>query len=266
MGWVDIHNHLIYKFDDGPQSLEESLDMLRMAVDQGITDVFATSHFNEIIPAEIEKDYFEKLSRLREEAMMKGIDIYIYSGGELFFHQYLEKTIKSSQVGTLANLGQYVLFELPLFLMPTGVKDVLFNLAMEEYIPIVAHPERYQSVLEKPQSAVEFVRYGALLQVNAGSVLGEFGKHVQSIAMWLLENKLVHFIGSDAHTTEGRSFKLAKVADYLKEHLDQNYITELLDKNPRKIINEVKIEKREIPSKMSSRTFFQKFRKKFGLM
>ncbi len=264
MRMVDIHNHLIYKFDDGPQTLEECLEMLKIAIDQGITDVFATSHFNELIPQEIEDEYFEKLNILRSEALSRNLNIFIYSGSEIFFHHFIDKTIKKGKVTTLANLGQYSLMEFPLFMMPNGIEEALFKLSMEHIIPIIAHPERYQSVLEKPQRVYSFIKYGGLLQVNAGSVLGEFGKDVQKIAMWLLEDKLVHFIGSDAHTTKGRTFKMQEVSKYLKKYLDADYLRDILEWNGRNIIHEVKMDPVSLPENgQQSQGILKKFRKKF---
>jgi len=260
---IDIHNHLIPKFDDGPKSLEESLQMLRIAEDQGITDVFATSHFNEYIPHDLEKEYFGKLKELREEALNRGIKVNIYSGSEMFYHNYVETTIKSSKVTTLGGWGQYILIEFPMFQMPDGVEDVLFRLSVEEFIPIVAHPERYNAVLEKPKKAIDFIRYGGLLQVNGGSVLGHFGKDAQKVSMSLLEQRVVHFIASDAHSPEGRTFVLRRVFEFLKDKLPEDYLTNLFYANQRNIIDEIRIEKVQLPQEEKPQGLFNRLKKRF---
>ena len=132
--YIDIHSHLIPQFDDGPKDYRESLEMLQQAADQGITDVFATSHFNEWIPETAETEYFEKLSQLKDKATEKKIPINIHSGAEIFYHQYVENTVKKSKVTTLGNWGQYVLLEFPMFQMPDGAEEVLFRLAAEKFI------------------------------------------------------------------------------------------------------------------------------------
>jgi len=263
---IDLHNHIIYKFDDGPRSLQESLDMLKIARDQGIQDVFATSHFNEIIPPDVENDYFNKLNILREKVDAGNLNITIHQGSELFYHLFLDKTIKKSAVATLAGLGKYVLIEFSLFIMPTGVKDVLFKLSLEDVTPIIAHPERYSGVIDRPELVLEYIHHGALLQVNAGSILGDFGKEIQKISMWMFENKLVHFIGSDAHGIKGRrTFKLHEAVEELLYHFDKQYIIPLVTKNPRKIIDSEKIEKSEIPLHLLEENgFFSKLKKKFS--
>lgn len=260
---IDIHNHMIYKFDDGPKVIAESLDMLHMAADQGITDVFATSHFSEIIPPEVEADYFDKLKTLREEAAANNILVDIHSGSELFYHLFMDQTIKEKKVATLAGKGLYVLMEFSLFIMPTGVEEVLFNLSMNGIIPIIAHPERYPAVRQNPQRSLDYLKYGAILQVNAGSILGSFGKEVQRLSMWMLENKLVHFISSDAHNTRTRTFRMKDVADALKEHLDDDYISDLVERNARKILNSEKMDKVKIPDLQPREGFLGRLKRKF---
>ncbi len=257
---IDIHNHLIPDFDDGPKSLEESLEMLRQAEEQGITDVFATSHFNEYIPPEMEEEYFAKLRQLREEALARGIKVNIYSGAEIFYHHFVNKTVSSKKVATLGGLGQYVLIEFPMFQMPSGAEEVLFHLSVDNYIPIVAHPERYNALISQPEKPLEYIQYGGLLQVNAGSVLGHFGKEVQKIALSLLEQRLVHFIASDAHFSEGRTFILLETYEFLKDKLPQQYLEEIFYKNPKCIIDEIRIDKVSYPKPKQPKGFFQKIK------
>lgn len=244
---IDIHNHIIFRFDDGPKTINESLDMLRMASDQGISDVFATSHFNEMIPMETEEDYFNKLALLREEADKNDISIRLHSGSEMFYHHFMDKTVASSRVTTLADQKQYILMEFPMFLMPTGVEDTVFKLTMDDYIPIIAHPERYSVIIEKPEKIVLFIRYGGLLQVNAGSLLGDFGRRVQKIAINLVEKKMVHFIASDAHSTQGRAFKLRQAHEFMEQYVDKEYLKELVVSNPLAILKRERLKNVALP-------------------
>lgn len=262
---IDIHNHIIYSFDDGPATKKDALEMIRIASDQGITAIFATSHFTEVIQPEVEVDYFAKLKILRNEVKKQGISVDLYSGSEMFYHHFLERTIKKSKVGTLCGLGLYVLMEFPLYLMPSGVEETLFKLNLDEVIPIIAHPERYSAIIEEPEKVMNLLKHGGLLQVNVGSVLGKFGRKVQKVAMWLLENRMAHFLGSDAHSPKGRSFELAKAAQYLEAHLEKNYIRELVEFNPRKIIDNEKLEKPSITLQEEESGLLQRMKRKLGL-
>ena len=263
---IDIHNHIIYDFDDGPETLEKSLEMLQIAADQGITDVFATSHFNELIRPEMEHDYFKKLQILRSRVEQAGIRIKLHSGGEMMYHHYIPDTVKTSRVGTLGQKGLYVLMEFPMFLMPTGAEEAIFKLSMENFLPIIAHPERYTSVMESPEKALKFIKYGALLQVNCGSVLGDFGKTVQNAAMWLIERELVHFLGSDAHAPKGRSFKMKAAADYLQGQVEDCYIEKLVRGNAEAIITNDPLDKVEYDEEVAApKGLLGRFRQKFRL-
>ena len=152
--------------------------------------------------------------------------------------------------------------------MPTGVEDTIFKLSMNEIIPIIAHPERYPTILEQYEKAYDYLRFGALFQVNAGSVIGDFGKEVQKLSMWMLKKKLVHFLGSDAHATKGkRIFKLKEAVDILKDILDEEYIQNLTVRNPRKILDSEKIDKIEIiePGNDQDNSILDKIKKTFGI-
>lgn len=266
-GWpmIDIHNHVIYAFDDGPKTLDESLEMLKQAAGQGITDVFATSHFNEIIREESIADYFSKLEILQGELRKREIALRLHPGSEMFFHHYLHQTVKKLRTGALAGTNLYVLLELPLYLMPVGVEETLFNLRMEGFIPVIAHPERYSALHQKPEKILNFIRLGGLLQVNAGSALGGFGRTVQKIALWLLENQYAHFLASDAHSPRGRGFKLAETLKELEKNLDKTYLQKLVQDHPQKIINNEILEPLTLPEPEPRKGFLQRVKERLKL-
>ncbi len=259
---IDIHAHLIPQFDDGPQNFDESIDMLQQAADQGITDVFATSHFNESISPEIEKDYFTKLKKLIDKTAQKNIPVNIYSGAEIFYHRYVENTVKANRVTTLGNWKQYVLIEFPMFQMPDGAEEVLFRLTAENFIPVIAHPERYVMVIGRPGKVQNFLRFGGLLQLNGGSILGHFGKDIQKTAMQLLEKQFVHFIASDAHSSGERRFVLREVYTFLQNKIHPEYLNEILYQNQQKIIEKTRLERIKLPELPDKGGIFHNIRKR----
>ncbi|RQW01793.1 MAG: hypothetical protein EH225_09200 [Calditrichaeota bacterium] len=259
---IDIHAHLIPQFDDGPRSFEESLEMLWQAADQGITNVFATSHFNEWIPEEIEREYFDKLEILRNMAGDQDIPVTIHSGAEIFYHHYVNDTIRKSAVATLGNWKQYCLIEFPMFQYPDGAEEILFRLTAENVIPVVAHPERYVAIIGKIKKINEFIRFGGLLQLNGGSILGYFGKDIRKTAMQLLERQLVHFIASDAHSPQGRTFVLGEVCSFLEDKLPEDYLIDLVYGNQKKILDKVQIEPIKLPEPEEKKGLFSSLRQK----
>ncbi len=259
----DIHNHLIFQFDDGPRDLQEAVDMLKTAAEQGITHTFATSHFQEIIPPQMEADYFFKLEALQNRIEAENIPVTVHSGSELFYHHFMNETVKKHRVCTLNGNSQYVLFEFPLYLKPTGYDTIIFQLKMDGYFPILAHPERYHFIQQEPEKIIELLKMGALLQINTGSLLGHFGKTAQRLARQFLELRIISFLGSDAHRRDGRNFSLKPAVDELKLLMDKGYIDELTLHNPQKILTNEPIESPPIPE-IKTDGFFSRIRKIFS--
>jgi protein-tyrosine phosphatase len=112
--------------------------------------------------------------------------------------------VADGTVPTLNNAGRYLLVELPLEQIPSCTENVLFSLLLEGVTPVLAHPERNAKLREAPALLTTMVERGTLVQVNAGSLAGEFGPRVQKFAGSLLQQGLVHFVGSDAHCPHKR--------------------------------------------------------------
>ena len=99
--------------------------------------------------------------------------------------------------------------------------------------------------------------------MNGGSILGHFGKDIQKVSLYLLKNKLVQFIASDAHTVKGRTFVLKNVYDFLEDEISEEYLEELLILNPRKIINREVVEKPELPESEPESGFLSRLKNRF---
>ena len=123
----------------------------------------------------------------------------------------------------------------------------------------MSHPERYTLIIDRPRKARVFNKFGGLLQINGGSVLGHFGKEIQRTSLALLEQRLVHFIASDAHLPNGRTFILKQVYEFLKNDFEQEYLNELLFKNPLKIIQKVRLENIQV-SEEKKYSFLTRFK------
>jgi protein-tyrosine phosphatase len=234
--FVDLHNHIIYDFDDGPESLELSLEMLKAAADQNIGVIYATSHFDEYTPEAKLTEYYQKLDVLKEQVQKLNLDLELRAGAEIYYHSYMVDSIKKYKNYILGETSGFVLFEFPMFQNFSNI-DLIFQLRIHKLKPIIAHPERYVAVLSNWKILVDFVKMGGIIQVNAGSVLGHYGSPVQKIALKLLENQLVHLIASDAHNTTSRPFLMEKVYRFCQEHLDADYCHRLFYQIPSRIVH-----------------------------
>lgn len=234
--FIDIHNHIIYNFDDGPESFEVTKKMLKLAERQNIRHIFATSHFDEYTSPGKLADYYDKFNIIKTFIQEEGLDVVIHPGAEVYYHDYMVDTIVQYKNYFLGESRPFVLFEFPMF-QPSVNLEIIFKLRLSGVRPIVAHPERYISVMENTSLIDEFIKLGALIQINAGSILGNFGNKIKKIAQDLIEVGKVHFIASDAHGYEGRKFALLDAYEYLSKHVNSEHIDKLFFDNPQHILS-----------------------------
>ncbi len=236
--FVDIHSHILPGIDDGPKNMDKALEMVRFAWKNGTESIIATPHFMhgvseyEINRQDIDNVCYKLMGKVREE----GIRIKIYPGSEVFITPNLPELLKKNVIHTLNN-SLYVLVELPVSSIPLYFKDVLFRLMINDYIPVLAHPERNLKVVKKPEIIREYVENGMLVQINSSSLKGLHQKNVKRAAVKLLKLGLVHFVASDAHTTKNRNAALIDVMKLVSSLIGSPKATELFETNGRKVIN-----------------------------
>lgn len=206
---IDIHSHILYDIpgDDGARDRSMSLDMLRQAAEAGTRELFATPHFHRRGICPSWDVITERLAQLQQAADDTGIPIRLHSGAEVSLDadtlNYLPGP-GESRAYCLAGTA-YLLVELLPTAAPLETWNLLYQLQLRGYLPILAHPERYRHIMSHPDAVLQWVEKGILLQSNKGSFLGDFGETAQRSARWLYERGAVHFLGSDAHRTNWRS-------------------------------------------------------------
>src|SRR5699024_11208720 len=210
---IDIHSHILPGVDDGAKTEADSLDMAREAVRQGVTAIIATPHHrngkydnarDEILT------HTEILNKLFEK---EDVPLTVLPGQETRLHGDMVEELKEGIMQPL-NDTKYVFVEFPSQNVPRYAKQMLFDIQVAGYTPIIVHPERNHELLEHPGKLYEFVRDGALTQITAASLTGKFGKNIQKFTNQIINANLTHFIASDAHNTKSRGF-------YLEEALDE---------------------------------------------
>jgi len=228
--YVDIHSHIIPGLDDGARDYNETMDILRMASENGTVHIIATPHF---ISETIKNDsglIHEKTVELQNLANSEEFSISIHTGAEVFLSPDIPELLDKGVICTL-NDSSYILVELPMSGLPVYTNDILYNLQLKGLIPIIAHPERNRDISRNPDILAKMVKRGILAQVNAGSITGLFGREVRNTTMKLIRSGLIQFVASDTHTCRGRSPKLAKAADIVKRKFGQEMAESLFYKN-----------------------------------
>lgn len=232
-----MHAHILPGVDDGPKGLAESIELLKLAEVEGITDIIATPHAYSPHYDVPKKVVLENLALLKKEAKKNDLSIQLHAGQEVRIHGNTIEQLANGEALTLAD-SKYVLLELPSSGIPAYTIQIIQGILNLNKVPIIAHPERNRAIAEKPSRLEKLITHGALSQVTAGSLAGHFGKGVQKLSLQLVEANLVHAYGSDVHNAATRPFLFEKGLDYLDKHKHHDIADILLENNARILTNE----------------------------
>lgn len=232
---IDIHSHLLYDVDDGAESLQESLEMLKDAKAQGVDAMILTPHYRHgMFPYQKEK-IDRNFKILKEYAAPIGIDLYL--GTEQHVNSMTIEYLESGRCHTLADTA-YVLAEYKYETEFSFIKASVQDMMRYGYIPIVAHVERYKC-MDNLKNIELLKEIGAMIQVNADAVIGKNGLRAKSYTKKLLKNYLVDFVASDCHDLDERCSHMEKCSEYLYKKFDNRYVDKILFKNAREILSAV---------------------------
>jgi len=213
---VDLHSHILPQFDDGSKSEEETLNMGKISMEQGISKIIATPHYihGDFAPSKVE--LLEKIEYVNHLFNKEEIDIEVLPGNEIYLTPELPKLLQDGKVLSLNN-GPYVLVEFPMADIPIYAEEILYEVRLLGYKPVIAHPERYGRIIENPNILKNLIEQGNYVQINSQSVTGRLGERVQATVEILLKHNMVHFIGTDAHSCRGRSPKMKNELEQIRE-------------------------------------------------
>ena len=162
---IDIHSHILPGIDDGSKSIDESVEMVKEAREAGFDTIISTSHYME--------DYYEAdvktrrklINQLERKLAKENIGIEILEGSEIYISDNINNLIKGKKASRLCE-SQYVLFEFPLNAKPYNIFELIFEIQKGNFIPILAHPERYRFIQDDPNILLEMIDRGVLMQSN----------------------------------------------------------------------------------------------------
>lgn len=237
---IDIHSHLLPGLDDGAQSEQETIELARNAVADGIHTVIATPHHANGHFLNNKQKVLEAVEACNALLKRHGIPLTVLPGQEIRIHdQWLDEWAQD-QLLDLASSG-YVLMEFPFSHMPSYTLDLIHELAIRGWKPVIAHPERNRELAGEPEKLLDLIDSGALVQVTSHSVMGTFGRTVQKLSLDWIARRMVHLIASDAHHAVKRPFALRE-AYRIIEHKVGRSLAEELKANAEKLISRQPIE------------------------
>jgi protein-tyrosine phosphatase len=214
---IDLHSHILPGVDDGPRTLEGSLELARVAVAAGTRTILATPHIHtdERIDAAL---VAERLATLRPALEAAGIPLEVLPGGEIAIWRLADLDDASLRSLALGG-GPYLLVESPFSPSAAAFEPVVLDLIARGYKVLLAHPERCPAFQHDPMRLERLVEGGVLVQLTAGSMTGAFGTTVKRFTSALLRYGLVHVVASDAHDAVKRPPGLTAGFDALEREL-----------------------------------------------
>ena len=240
----DIHSHILYEIDDGAESIDESINIIKQAIKNNYTDIILTPHYRKrqgyTKNNKIKKELFNKL---KKEVRKQKLKINLYLGNEITIDEDIFYYIDTNQVLTLNN-SRYILLELPFVGRLKCLDDLFEELLDKNYVPIIPHPERYNDYNEKDY--IKWNKQGILFQGNVESLFGGYGKKTQIKLENMIKRHLISFMGSDIHKENHLTYE-RNIKDKLNELLDnKKMVLELIDDNIEKVIKNKIIKPYEI--------------------
>lgn len=229
---IDLHSHILPQLDDGARSLQEALEMARIAVDSGVTAMAATPHCSGDQSAEVRSAW----ELLRDALAEVGIGLELYAGMEIFGSRNTLSLLREGKLFTL-NGSRYPLIEFDFYSDGEKETALLRALIGAGYQPLVAHPERYSYLQRDPALVNRWKRMGCLFQVNRGSLLGRFGTEAGEMACALVDRGFAAVVASDAHSSRQRTPWMEDIHRILSRDFSPVAAEYLLERNPRTILS-----------------------------
>lgn len=234
---IDTHAHILPGLDDGAQTMDETKALLEQAAAEQLTGIIATPHaYHPNFPTDLDKLKVQ-LEMTRNYVKEQNIPIKLYSGQECRLSEKLPDLLDDGKALTMAE-SRYVLLELPSSGVPGYTVPIIQQLITRNYVPVIAHVERNQGIIEKPERLNRLLLHGAMAQVTAGSVSGHFGKAIQKTAFDLIEANLIHVYGSDVHSVDQRPFHFNAGLDLMEKKNLHEFVDIFLENNDRILLNE----------------------------
>jgi protein-tyrosine phosphatase len=235
---IDIHCHLLPGIDDGPDRLEESLELCQIAVADGITHAVVTPHIHPGRWDNTRQSIDAAVNELRRALADMGIPLQLGFAAEVRLSDEVIAQVRENTIPFYGQVDGYrvMLLEFPHSHIVPGSEKLTSWLLDNGVRPLIAHPERNKQVMGDVSRLRPFIESGCWLQLTAGSVTGNFGAKAQAIAMQLLDDDAVAVLASDAHNTGARAPALKHTYDYIVRGYGKDRANRLLVNTPAAIV------------------------------
>jgi protein-tyrosine phosphatase len=242
---LDLHNHVLFGLDDGCRTIEESRALAEAAKKAGHRGFVATPHIRAGMFDNTVEGIRARFAEVKDLVLATGLELFL--GAEYYFDETLLVRARKKELLTLGESSRFVLAELPQHQLPPRLFDVLFEIRVAGYVPVIAHPERCRGVQVDVKGVLErFRSAGVLLQLDLGSLIGHYGDSAVRASHELVKAGAYHAAAYDLHRPED----VAAIVDrarrelwqLLKKRKKEAELEVLLDANPRRILADSALE------------------------
>lgn len=228
---TDIHSHVLFSLDDGSYSIEESLELLKKMKSLGYNNIILTPHY--IKGSDYNANNERKRNNfylLKEAIKEQNLNINIYLGNEIFITDNIPELIEQDEISSL-NHTRYLLIEFPFHNQILNLEDIIYEIKLKGYIPVIAHPERYTYFQDNYDLVEELKDMDVLFQCNYVSILGYYGKSAEKLFKYLLKKRYVSFLGSDIHHLDRAFFidNYPKIIKHITKVAGKDYFDKIME-------------------------------------
>lgn len=262
---IDLHSHILPGIDDGAASVGVAIEMARMAVADGVTDIVCTPHITPGVYDNTKALIVRAVEQLRTVLLAEAITLVLHVGADIHIAPNLVEGLKSAALPTIAG-SRYFLLEPPNHVPPPRLLEFAEGVLAAGFVPLLTHPERFGWIEARYDLITDLADRGVLLQVTAGALTGHFGRRPRYWAERLLGEGRVTVVASDAHNTRSRRPILSQARDTVAAQIGYSHAREIFDLRPatilaNKSINRVAMEefRREDPGRRGSVLGMAKF-------
>lgn len=259
---IDIHNHILPGIDDGSQDIETTEKYIDLIAEANMKAIIFTPHYMRGFYDNSKDIILDRYNLVNDIIANKNYNIKTYCAAEVYLMG--EEAVADIQTNAfMINGSRYVLVENSLTGFSGDLFENLYKMVKLGLKPILAHPERYVEIQDKPSMVEDFMHRDVYMQINTGSILGNYGEKVKNVALELIDRGFAHFLGSDCHCHSG-VYDFPQAVEAIKQIFDEDTAEVLSNEFPEKMLNNENVPYFYVyhQPKPAKKTFFQKL---FGL-
>ena len=234
---IDIHAHILPGIDDGPATMEESLEMARIAVEDGVHTIIATPHSLDGVHFNRRSNILFACAELNTALGKHHVPLTLLPGSEARLSIEIIDELEEGHLMTLNDTGRYISLELPDQFISQATAIFIERLKNGNLTPIISHPERNPSIQQNVALLRDLISAGALCQITAGSLLGAFGPNALKCCEKIIQLNMVHFMASDAHSARERPPNLSKGYDKLFTLAGKTRTESIMFESPQTVVD-----------------------------